>query len=517
MEAIKCPNCGSEKVQAVTEDKYVCLACDNIFLVYNRSKEFRQTDEHITSMHQDLKEDISRISTQNFQNLREDLGRMSDRNYLDEQATLEKAEGHMRNGAFATAFEFFSQVATDYPRRSAGWYGMYRALTGEMTQVDRYARFVCGGQYIDLQEGEEESWFEGNLYIKNALSCEDADEVKIKREVTQFIKKCAEYGKQDIENRIHNIIDVMKNTEPLCSAFSYKKLSPREYVIQKLILLLPAMLVIVLILALVKYFFAADWLGKVFAVVIIALIVKFTFGIMLGSIGTIFDKQFTWQQNFRISIFGAYEKIENEIDALSVCCIDLKNYTLILSELESEDKFFNRYINNLSEGLYEYTGMDRQQKVDFLFEFLTGGIEEFRYFLGDDVQYFEEDEEFDMSKFVKKYAKKFALFVVIVPSLLFLPPTITMVIIAAVMCLQGVESVKYLTGKLKNLTGGEKNPTETSKSFTNGIINLTENLQSSMGGSKGNQGHSGASFCSACGSAVEENAVFCTKCGAKLG
>jgi len=52
MEAIKCPNCGSEKVKELTEEKYACLACDNIFLVHNLSKEFRQTDAHITDMHE---------------------------------------------------------------------------------------------------------------------------------------------------------------------------------------------------------------------------------------------------------------------------------------------------------------------------------------------------------------------------------------------------------------------------------------------------------------------------------
>lgn len=53
MEAIKCPNCGSENVKELTEEKYACLACDNIFLVHNLSKEFRQTDAHITDMHED--------------------------------------------------------------------------------------------------------------------------------------------------------------------------------------------------------------------------------------------------------------------------------------------------------------------------------------------------------------------------------------------------------------------------------------------------------------------------------
>ena len=56
MKAIKCPNCGSEQVKELTEEKYACMACDNVFLIHNHSKEFRKTDEHISSMHQDLKE-----------------------------------------------------------------------------------------------------------------------------------------------------------------------------------------------------------------------------------------------------------------------------------------------------------------------------------------------------------------------------------------------------------------------------------------------------------------------------
>ena len=60
MEAIKCPNCGSEKVKELTEEKYACLACDNIFLVHNLSKEFRQTDAHITDMHEDINEKLDK-------------------------------------------------------------------------------------------------------------------------------------------------------------------------------------------------------------------------------------------------------------------------------------------------------------------------------------------------------------------------------------------------------------------------------------------------------------------------
>ena len=62
MEAIKCPNCGSEKVKELTEEKYACLACDNIFLVHNLSKEFRQTDANITDMHEDINEKLDNLS-----------------------------------------------------------------------------------------------------------------------------------------------------------------------------------------------------------------------------------------------------------------------------------------------------------------------------------------------------------------------------------------------------------------------------------------------------------------------
>ena len=61
MEAIKCPNCGSEKIKEVTEEKYICLACDNVFLVHNLSKEFQKTEEHIDLVHKDLKDAIDYI------------------------------------------------------------------------------------------------------------------------------------------------------------------------------------------------------------------------------------------------------------------------------------------------------------------------------------------------------------------------------------------------------------------------------------------------------------------------
>ena len=62
MEAIKCPNCGSEKCKELTKEQWQCLACDNIFLIYDSSKEFRQTDEHISEVHEDLKNQIKELA-----------------------------------------------------------------------------------------------------------------------------------------------------------------------------------------------------------------------------------------------------------------------------------------------------------------------------------------------------------------------------------------------------------------------------------------------------------------------
>lgn len=62
MEEIKCPSCGSGAVRKITEEKYECMACDNLFLVHNLSKEFQKTDEHIENIHQDLKKTIENIN-----------------------------------------------------------------------------------------------------------------------------------------------------------------------------------------------------------------------------------------------------------------------------------------------------------------------------------------------------------------------------------------------------------------------------------------------------------------------
>ncbi len=500
MEAIKCPNCGSEKVQELTEDKYVCLACDNIFQIYNRSKEFRQTDAHITNMHQDLKEDINKISTQNFQNLKEDLGRMSDRNYLDEQVTLDKAEGHMRNGNFALAYDFFSQVAADYPQKSAGWYGMYRALTGEFTQIERYARFVCDGNYIDLGEGEERVKFEGNIYVKNALSCEDADVSKIKGEVTQFIKKCAEYGKKDIEECILELKEIFKKS--LAEKKKKKVLIAEGKRKAQRKALAPLLLIAGLIFLAVMYFFASgDWLGKLISIVAIVLILKFGGKTVINRIRIAKDTGKQWDNSWAQVATDLVGQMDEQVLMLRSYCSDLDNYNQILCEVENEDRFIQKYINNPLEGLYFFSG-NGDDSEDFVFCFLRGQIERYQYLVSDDLnnpEIFEDDRS--------HLAKASGV----------LAAAVGLLSAGAKIIMEKTHSgAKNLTGKLKNFSE-VGNPVETARNLAKEVTNFTESLPSSLGGSEGNPSRSDVRFCSSCGNAVEEDAIFCTKCGAKLG
>lgn len=117
MKAIKCPNCGSEQVKELTEEKYACMACDNVFLIHNHSKEFRKTDEHISSMHQDLKDDISKLI--NSSN-------------IDPDAIIEKAEQHLKKKDWDIASDLYDKASQENPDKSKAWYGLYRSLTGDL-------------------------------------------------------------------------------------------------------------------------------------------------------------------------------------------------------------------------------------------------------------------------------------------------------------------------------------------------------------------------------------------------
>lgn len=107
MEVIKCPVCGNENCKEVMADKYVCLACDNVFLVHNLSKEFKQTDEHIERVYTDLKDTIISNSTTN--------------NNLS--SAYKSALSLVKRGEYNDAQKIFKDICMKYAWSYRGWYG----------------------------------------------------------------------------------------------------------------------------------------------------------------------------------------------------------------------------------------------------------------------------------------------------------------------------------------------------------------------------------------------------------
>ena len=246
METVKCPKCGSEEICRLTDEKYVCLACDSVFLVRYLLKESQQMEESESGEHLESERDISRASGKEIS---------------DEEEMLEKAESHMESGNYREAYDFFTKVTTKYSQCSAGWYGRYRALTEDFSQIERYACFVCGGNYIDLEDEEEGIVFDGNMDVRNALSCSDADAEEIKKEVVQFLKECTEYGKQDIEISIWELIREFQ--EARRRRFDKRMLAEKRKKQDQLKALRPMLRIGALLFLAVVYFLAAgDWLGK---------------------------------------------------------------------------------------------------------------------------------------------------------------------------------------------------------------------------------------------------------------
>lgn len=109
MEVIKCPVCGNEKCKEITEDKYICLACDNVFLIHNLSKEFKQTDEHIDRVYTDLKDTI--------------INNMASADGLD--SAYRSAISLVERGDYRDAQEIFDDISKKYAWSYKGWYGQF--------------------------------------------------------------------------------------------------------------------------------------------------------------------------------------------------------------------------------------------------------------------------------------------------------------------------------------------------------------------------------------------------------
>lgn len=126
MEAIKCPNCGSEKVKELTEEKYACTACDNIFLVHNLSKEFQQTDEHISAMHEDLKSTIESTVEKSSGRADSLVNMVKSADALYDQDHIEEAE------------DIYLNIIARYAWSYEGYYGViYCILEDDYYDPDR--------------------------------------------------------------------------------------------------------------------------------------------------------------------------------------------------------------------------------------------------------------------------------------------------------------------------------------------------------------------------------------------
>lgn len=181
MEAIKCPNCGSEKVQELTEEKYICLACDNVFLVHNLSKEFRKTDAHISDVHEDLSKKLDSLNV-NLKTI-ESVGSVDNTKVKE---ILFEAEQTLQAGKFLESYMLFKKYTVFVPDSYVGYEGMFRALTNDY-QDD-------AGEYKTLAEGDNiyDCLLDGTDVLKKALECEDADKDDILAKYEMFYTRSAE-------------------------------------------------------------------------------------------------------------------------------------------------------------------------------------------------------------------------------------------------------------------------------------------------------------------------------------
>lgn len=176
MEAIKCPNCGSEKVKELTEEKYVCLACDNVFLVHNLSKEFRETDIHISQVHQDISQKLDEIKV------------VSGDNNAEIQECLFQAEESLEQGDDLQAYKDFKKYSMIKPESSIGYEGMYRAIRSDFMED--------AGEYevIDDSTTMDNIFYglhDGFDVLKKAMECEDCQKDNLLSKTLEFYKKSA--------------------------------------------------------------------------------------------------------------------------------------------------------------------------------------------------------------------------------------------------------------------------------------------------------------------------------------
>lgn len=179
MEAIKCPNCGSEKVKELTEEKYVCLGCDNIFLVHNLSKEFRRTDAHIADVHADISKKIDEIKG---------VAGTSDKMML--KRLVANAETLLEEDLLE-AYKAFREYAMIEPESAVGYEGMFRAITDDYTED---AALYVDASDIDIEDPDlYDVLYDGFDVLIKALKCKDVDREKLLDNVLTSYKYSAKH------------------------------------------------------------------------------------------------------------------------------------------------------------------------------------------------------------------------------------------------------------------------------------------------------------------------------------
>lgn len=545
MEAIKCPNCGFGSCTQIDSEKWACPACDNIFQIHNLSKEFTRTDRHITEVHQDLKRSIEKINN---------IERMADRNYLSEEATLEKAELHLRNGDYPQALECFTEVAEEYPDNYLGWYGRYRAMTGEFTQVERYALYLCGGEpaEYDRELYNENEHFMGSDDVRKALMCSNADTERIYSEVSDFIYRCAEYGKADAENIISDCREGMSGVIELRN--SYLKAARSLKATTWLKSLAPLAIVVVIIGIIIYYLTQIQEEGGAILVIAILAVIVFIFRRpIFRGLGWVFGFGFNGIRQGHQDINEELSELMSELSSnesvnafvLRDSCDDIDNYSYIMSRIEEDSRgYIDEYVNNPFENMIaDARNSDDEENIQFVMDFLMGKIERFRYLAGlEGLEDIDEEVNENGGWFNKKTTsivayctfigfaiayfkgdKKGAAFHLnqalichcvgiilncILPPIGFILSTIICVI-GIINAVHGEEKELPVIGRFRLLKNGNES-SNTSKPTRQPKQSQQPRQQQRLNQPKYSV------FCPACGAELDDDAMFCDECGCRI-
>lgn len=352
MEVIKCPVCGNEKCKEVSDDKYICLACDNVFLIHNLSKEFKETDQHLSEVHEDLK-----------QTLKAGLGKGEEEQIKEK---LENASKMLELGEYELAFDKYEEIAKEHPKLSEAWIGKYRAMTHNYTAYDKYATFLCGG-YCSGDDDEDTTHFQGYKDVRNALECTDCNEEKIKTEVYDFLKKCYEYAQEDLVS-VDMALD--EKSDQYNADENYRKKMATIYSILEVVKYLAPAIVV----AGVVIFLIINWIqnGGFLDIVL---------SVLLGIIGVkVVIKLLKWGVPNAKEWVEAYSSTSGKYaDVLEKIVYDrrflfniVKNYSILSEDIEDKDTFMRKYLSDdayrdLCTGEEEISDAD----LDFVLEKLA--------------------------------------------------------------------------------------------------------------------------------------------------